>query len=75
MYKINTVCKFCKIKVNKRAADFDGYMEVYNSEYHFKCVKKYGYQSFCNEVLKYKHSELSIDEINKLLYDVFRLDT
>ena len=75
MHKINTICKFCKIKVNKCNAEFDGYMEIYNSEYHFKCVKKYGYQLFCNEVLKYKNSEVSIEEINKILNNVFRIDS
>jgi hypothetical protein len=49
-----SVCKICKEKVLKWKCS--GFMEVCKQLYHFECVKEYGYQKFCSEIIEYKKS-------------------
>ena len=40
-------CKLCKKKVTMNTSG--GYMEMDDGLYHYKCVRKYGYQKFLKD--------------------------
>lgn len=48
---MNDTCPFCNKKVQNT---YKGFMEHKQQKYHFTCVKKYGYQKFCSELLNKK---------------------
>ena len=67
--KVNTVCSFCKIKVNKFSRDINniGHMQAFGRLFHFSCVRHYGYNKFCSEVINSKNNKLTDNEITNNL--------
>ena len=64
--KVNTICSFCKTKVNKFSCDINntGHMLAFGRLFHFSCVRQYGYNKFCMKVINSKNCKLTDNEIN-----------
>jgi len=73
MNKPSNICRLCNKKVNKFDNKDEGFMEAYNTLYHYCCVLEYGYQKFCKEVIEYKRDKLIDSDIKNTIDNPYTL--